>query len=807
MNNDFPIFSLGQPEIVKRRSEKSRRLPTLPPEVLARRQEIAYILKNQIEPLANLLREMPDEERKSVFVKIKHQRPVKLIGLKPVAEPTENLTLAIIPEIDKLDNLLKKVEDFGTGELNKGQAPNEYLAAINQIQQGEPKDRLCQVFFEQYDELIQQEWIICEIEMMSLQKGKNQQRDELQEIRSELERLLRQSPNYGNIFEHEEIKGTCRAVIRCDGRIFQQLVEDEKWQTKIFWFDARPEFETFIQTYHNFNIQSLGQFISPPDNAPIVCIVDSGVTPGNPFLQPIVRENLLHSFLNSAPDNPYDEHGHGSGVASLASYYALNGYPGSDNEGKVWIASARVLDRDNLLEDERLFSKILIEVVETFVPLGVRIFNLSVGIINRKWNAEAKRTVPRRSWIARTIDRLSREKDIVFVISAGNIFTNEIRYYWQDGITYPKYFVDEEASILDPAQSALSLTVGSLAATTLAAGNVATAMAIAEQRQPSPFTRCGPGIGKEIKPELVELGGNYLIDENNFIRTNLGTNIVMASNQITPAIAHNSGTSFATPRVVHKLAQIFSDLQALGLDYISAPLLKAFIVNSASYSEDPNFEHFRSEMDSIQSKHWLNIVGYGMPDHYRATYCDPYSAILFFQGEIIPNNVAYFDIPVPACLAEADKGTKRLTVTVVHAPEVQRWGLERYLGTTLKWRMFRGDVEREDIRNAMSLEDDQDNNEGDLAKPKELSFNIGLTLRSRGTVQHDIFEWKIHRQEHSNNFYTLAIAAYEKWGRENPSPVSYAVVVRLEDTTQSALVYAEVQNILASIEAQTQGRS
>ena len=42
-------------------------------------------------------------------------------------------------------------------------------------------------------------------------------------------------------------------------------------------------------------------------------------------------------------------------------------------------------------------------------------------------------------------------------------------------------------------------------------------MAIAEQKQPSPFTRCGPGIGKEIKPELVELGGNYLIDENNFI--------------------------------------------------------------------------------------------------------------------------------------------------------------------------------------------------------------------------------------------------------------------------------------------------
>ena len=340
-------------------------------------------------------------------------------------------------------------------------------------------------------------------------------------------------------------------------------------------------------------------------------------------------------------------------------------------------------------------------------------------------------------------------------------------------------------------------------------------MAIAEQKQPSPFTRCGPGVGKEIKPELVELGGNYLIDENNSIRTNLGTNIVMASNQITPAIAHNSGTSFATPRVVYKLANILSDLQSLGLNDISAPLLKAFIVNSASYPEEPSFEHFCSEIDNIQPKHWLNIVGYGVPDYNRATYCDSYSAILFFKGEIIPNNVAYFDIPVPACLSETDRGIKRLTVTVVHAPEVQRWGLERYLGTTLKWRMFRGDVEREDIKKAMSVEEDEldredinisvDEGEADL--PKELKFQLGVTLRSRGTVQHDVFEWKNHRTEYSENVYTLAIAAYEKWGRDNPSPLPYAVVIRLEDTTQTAPVYAETQTILVELEAQSQARS
>jgi len=796
MNNDFPLLSLTQPEIANRRKDPPRR-PELPPEILARRQEIASRLIPRVKNLSRQLQQMSDKERKSTLIKVEHDIPISLsgTGLKSVAESMGKFTLAVL-RTDNLEQLETKLDEFGSGALKNGHAPNETLAYLKNIQEGNPKDRLCQVFFEQYETLIQQEWIICEIEMMSLQQGKNQQRQELVEIRSSLQKVFANGI-YGNIFEHEEIKGTCRAVVRCTGKIFQRLVEDQEWRTKIFWFDARPEFETFHAIYRNFDVQKLGKFISPPEEAPIVCIVDSGVTVGNPFLQPVVRENLLHSFLRSAPDNPYDEHGHGSGVASLASYYALNGYRDAENEGKVWIASARVLDENNQLEDEepRLFSRVLAEVVETFVPLGVRIFNLSVGIINRKWNAEAKRTVPRRSWIARTIDRLSREKDIVFIISAGNISPQNVRDYINNGKLYPQYFIDEEARIIDPSQAALALTVGSIVPDTLITGRVGAEMAIAAQTQPSPFTRCGPGISREIKPELVEFGGNYLVDESGAVRTNLGTNVVMANHQITPAIAHNSGTSFAAPRVAHKITRILGDLQSFDLPHISAPLLKAFTINSASYpTAYGNFDQFRSDMHKVDSKYWLNIVGYGQPDYFRATECDPYTAILFFQGDINPNTVAYFDIPVPVCLSDTGRGIKRLTVTVVHAPQVQRWGLERYLGTTLKWRVFRGNVDREEIISAMSVEDDQNGDTIDL--PTELKFDPGVNLRSRGTVQHAVHEWKIHKQEYSDNFYTLAVAAYEKWGRQNPDPVPYAVVVRLEDTTQQAPVYTEVQNLL-----------
>ena len=803
MNSDFPPMGLPIPQMADRRKEKPR-VPQLSDDLLVRRQEVARSLHDQVAPLSERLRSMTDEERKAVFYKIEHEGTVPLSGtdLKAITEPTEHFTLAV-PKSDSLDRLVAKIDDFGTGVLKKGHAPNERLAtAMRSIVEGNPLDRLSQSLFDQYDQLIQQEWVICEIETISIAQYHKQQLKELRETREALQDAFA-SGMHGNFFEHEEIKGTCRAVIRCSGTLFKSLVEGKEWQRRISWFDARPEFETFSSVLNQFSFSDINTIACPDGEAPIVCIVDSGVTIGNPFLTPVARPDLVKSFLKKAPDNPYDEHGHGSGVASLASYYALNLNKGASNEGKVWIASARVLDASNQGEEDRLLSKVIAEVVDTFFPIGVRIYNLSVNIVNRQWNAESKRTVPRRSWIARAIDRISREKDVVFVVSTGNLSLISVRGYIQDGIDYPAYLADDDAKMLDPAQAALALTVGAIARSTLTIGPAGTAHAIAQGNQPSPFTRCGPGICREIKPELVEYGGNYLRDgATNIIRTNPGTSVMMASHQLTPAIAHDSGTSFAAPRVTYRLARIISDLHSLGINDASAPLLKALIVNSASYSHlGSEFNTFVGQMETTKVKHWLNVVGYGLPDDIRATDCDAHSVVLYFQGSLPADKVAYFDVPVPAILASANNGVKRLTITVACAPEVQRWGLEQYLGTTLKWRLFRGDKNREDIIAAMSKETDT----GDEEQPEipgELKCKLGITARSRGTVQHDILEWYQHSADYSAGHYTLAIASYEKWGRSHPEDMPYAIVVRLEDTTHSTQIYTAVSNILAQIEVE-----
>lgn len=802
MNSDYPPKSLADPRVRTRRADKPRPVP-LPPALLAKRSEIARVLGVKVDGLSKQLKSLTEEQRKTVFYKVTHDGPVQLsgTGLKPLVDRSSNVTLAI-PKADNLDAFTEKLEGVAQANDEVERVPNQSLVRIEDIELGEPKDRLSDELLADYDTLVEQTFVICEIECLALDQGKNQRRMRIAAILKDINNAFANGI-HGTLFEHEERDGICRAVIRCTGSMFRTLVEEPHWQRTISWFEPKPEFETFQTVWKDFEFDKLANIIPPDDDAPTVCIIDSGVSSGNPFLSPVTKEDLLKSFLKADPDNPYDETGHGSGVASLAGYYALNLDADAQNTAKVWVAGARILDQSNQIED-RLFSGVLTEVVEEFAPLGVRIFNLSVADLAKKWNQNAKRTQPRTSWTARTIDKLSREHDVVFVVSTGNLLKNQIRDYLQDDVPYPRYLCDDEARVLDPGQAGLALSVGAIAAGTRVASTPDTAIAFSHE--PSPFTRSGPGIRNEIKPDLTEVGGNLIRDEApQWVRSNAATNVVMASHQLSPAAAHNYGTSFAAPRVSHKLAIVLHELKQLGLGQISAPLLKAFLVNSATHRG--NLVEVKKHLDAVSRKRWLDVLGHGFPDSTRATDCDDYSILLFRQGELAENQVAFFDIPVPDVLV-GSRTTKRITVTVAHYPEVQNWGLESYYGIDLKWRMFRGDKDHDEIVEAMSVDskasDDEDGDDPPEL-PKELKFEHGVNLRSRGTLQHDWCDWTEHRKEFSDNHYTLAVAAYSRWGRK-VEPTSFGLVVRLEDIGGQIKIYNEVVTKLEAL-VETESRT
>ncbi len=637
MNPDQPPLAFPAPRIENRRQERTY-VPLTATRV-AIRGDTARALAVMATQVDQQLAKLSDEQRQQTLIKVEHEKPVDLggTGLKLLGPQGNHVTLAVLKPGEKnLSKLQAKIKEFGTGPLEKGQPKHKQFDGIQKIEKGKPTDRLSDGLFAAYPDLTASDDLVTiEIEMTSLLQGPKQQRKELETIRNDLQRMF--GLVHGHFHEHEEYGNVCRAVIQCSGPMLKRLVETPAWIRRITWFEERPQFKTFQETVDDFQIDLLGE-IKPPDaGGTAVCVIDSGVTPKNPLLKPVVRPRLLKSFLHSDPDNPFDSFGHGSGVASLVAYNAINIAKGAVNEGKVWIASARIVTKEKELEDERLFSALLREVVTHFKPKGVRIFNLSIGNCQLKWNQTSRRTADRKSWVARTIDQLSREHDVIFVTCTGNILCPDINEYVEKGFPYPAYLTQTGTEILDPGQAALALTTGSIASSTNVANN-SSDTAVAAQHQPSPFTRCGPGIKNEMKPELVEYGGNYASAPDGRVRPASGLHVVVATHQETPAITHDCGTSLAAPRVAHKLAIVLNDLESLGVENPSSALLKAFVVNSATYPmAKKEHRNFVDLLDGHKKGHWFNVLGYGTPDANRATDCDDFSCILFFDGHLERN--------------------------------------------------------------------------------------------------------------------------------------------------------------------------
>ena len=236
MNSDFPVLKFPPPQYEQRRPERPRR-PPLPEELIARRSEIARVLGVKVRDLSEALRKMPDDERRAMFYKLTHEAPIDLsgTGLKPIVERDDHVTLAV-PRGDNLDRFERKIQQFGSASPSpRGFLPNQDVAHITEIKQGDPKDRLSDELFQQYAQLVRQAHVICEIELISLRQGSQQQREEIAQILEELQAAFANGV-HGTLFEHEESGGTCRAVIRCTGKMFRHLVEDRSWQTRISWF-------------------------------------------------------------------------------------------------------------------------------------------------------------------------------------------------------------------------------------------------------------------------------------------------------------------------------------------------------------------------------------------------------------------------------------------------------------------------------------------------------------------------------------------------------------------------------------------
>ncbi len=78
---------------------------------------------------------------------------------------------------------------------------------------------------------------------------------------------------------------------------------------------------------------------------------------------------------------------------------------------------------------------------------------------------------------------------------------------------------------------------------------------------------------------------------------------------------------------------------------------------------------------------------------------------------------------------------------------------------------------------AMNVEDST--KDAEVERPKDMEGAYKFTRRSKSTVQHDVFSWKVHKDSYSGGDYTLAVVARRNW---DTSAVTqrFAVAVAIE---------------------------
>ena len=166
------------------------------------------------------------------------------------------------------------------------------------------------------------------------------------------------------------------------------------------------------------------------------------------------------------------------------------------------------------------------------------------------------------------LDKLIRELGLVVTVCAGNHAVDLLSVTMENGANvladYPRYTLAETARIAEPATAALALTVGSIARSdapqTLSGVARVGDQAVAGVGELSPFSRTGPGAFRGVKPDVVDYGGNWIVnDAGQLDAYNAGVGVIsLGANATGRLFAVSTGTSFAAPRVARLAADIWT---------------------------------------------------------------------------------------------------------------------------------------------------------------------------------------------------------------------------------------------------------
>jgi hypothetical protein len=590
----------------------------------------------------------------------------------------------------------------------------------------------------------------------------------------------------GELLDSIDFNDSWTYLIKISGKGLKDLVYNYPF---LFEVTIPEDLESFGYNVAEGSSEFDVNFIPPDRNAPKVCVIDSGIQENHMLLEFAVDSTTSRSYLpnNLMTADQVLGGGHGTRVAGAILYF--DNIPRNGLFKPIMtLQNARILNESNQLPEELYAPTLMESIVNDYLATNTRIYNLSVN------EMVACATIHMSSWAAK-IDQLCLDRDVLFIISAGNIFKDSISLALQQGKIYPDYLLEDIFRIANPAQSSFGITVGSICGDKY---EDIDRESFGHYGEVSSFSRSGLGMWGGIKPDVVEYAGD-------FVREKIGPDFLLSNKReccpelVTSTYGGNTtlinndkvGTSFSAPRVSHIIAAIQSNLP----DY-STLLYKALLIQSARWPAIYN---------SYENK--LNVlrhIGYGVPDLNRATENSNYRITLVFEGNLSPKRADVFNIKIPEEIRRfGDEFDILIEVTVSFRakPRRTRRYSYSYLSGYLKWDSSQFGEPFSDFRERMIQSTDSNSTDNELTNQSTLE-SIPWTIQERSnsgirdvklnysSTQKD---WALVKSYQLTNDFGIGVVGRSGWEKDLNTEIPYAVVVSFEAINGDIEIYERIR--------------
>lgn len=531
---------------------------------------------------------------------------------------------------------------------------------------------------------------------------------------------------------------------------------------------------------------------APSENAPKVVVLDSGIAQGHPLLAPAIGDvqGFVPPDRSAADDSP---EGHGTFVAGIALY----GDVAASVRAGIFIPqlrlfSGRVFNQDG--QDQTQFVEKCVEEAVLYFHSNYqcRVFNLSYGDLNKVYDGKHVRG------LAYTLDRLTRELDVLFVVSTGNLLQSQLPA--NPLADYPAYLLQTNSRLIDPAPALNAITVGGIASLDQSADALRNAhsiedLPIARIDHPAPFTRSGFSVGRAIKPDFVEDAGNlaFVAARGSVRSQGLGVISTNSSFAAGRPFRQGHGTSVAAPRVAHLAARL-----AHRFPENSINLVRAILACHAHWPQ-PSVQLLNPDGKAPGREKLMRLLGYGRIDTSALLDSLENEVTLFTEDQIGNDRTHFYELPLPPEYWGTGRRNRELSISLAYSPEVRTTRLE-YRHTRMSFTLVEG-TSLQAVADAFTRGRAQDQGIAEVKTGRSLSSDD----RNAATLQACRWVFKQTPSSGARRLYVVVTRNDSNWStrREISEPYALSVLVRDRDNAEvnlhariNALLQARVQERL-----------